>query len=307
MKQYIGIILSVIFAFTIRVLAEFDIVEINSISYLAITPMFLGFVPFFLNHQQFLHNTFKVVMFPLIAVVLFLIVAIITRLEDVFCLLIIGIPYIFISMIISLILRSILKNKEDGISKNAIPIFMIPILLGMIEKQLPKQQSELLVSNEIVINCDKRTVWSHLLSVPDLSDSRSSNSFTILGIPRPIKSTYDSVSNVRLGYFENGIVLNETVTKRDEFEKLEFKINLDKSKTSASPTLSHVLKSHTIEIENIRYELEALDKNTTKLKLSTTFTVNSNVLFYGKFWSELILDDFENNLLTSLKKVIEKQ
>ncbi|MFT5779238.1 MAG: hypothetical protein ACI837_002195 [Crocinitomicaceae bacterium] len=305
MKHYLGIILSVIYALTLRGLAEFKIIEINSLSFLIITPMLLGFIPFFLKDKSFLKSIFKTILFPLISVLLFLLLAVITRLEDLACFMIIGFPYILFSIAVSLILRELFKDKDDGISKNAIPIFMLPILLGMIEKQLPKENADLSISNEIVINRDKQDVWNNLLAVPDLTDDGSKGFVNYLGIPRPIRSTYDALNNVRLGYFENNIVLNESVVQLIELEKLVFKINLDKSQLASSPTLAHVLNNHTIEFDTIKYELSSIGERQTKLKLSTKFTINSNISFYAQYWSNLIINDFETSLLKALKRAIE--
>jgi len=307
MKQYLGIILSVIYALAIRGLAELNVFEINSLSFLIITPILVGFIPFFLKQPQFLKSTFKVITFPLISVLLFLIIAVITSLEDLACFIIIGTPYIICSVFSSLILREIVKKRDGGISKNALPIFMLPILFGAIEKQLPKEKTELLICNQIVINKNKESVWNNLLAVPDLSNDIGNSFINDIGIPRPLRSTFDSVKNVRLGYFENDIVLNESVIHRVEYKKLKFKINLDKSHLSNSPTISHILKNRNIEFDYIQYETSQINKNKTKLKLSAKFTVNSNIPFYGQYWSNLIINDFETSLLNSLKKVIERE
>ena len=241
MKQYLGIILSTISALVIRILAELDIIEVNSISYLIITPMLIGFIPFFLKQRSFLDSYLKVITFPLFAVLLFLILAVISRLEDLICFIIIGSPYILFSIIVSLVLKKILKKRNDDILKNALPIFMLPILLGTIEKQLSKEKSELDISNEIIIHTNRKTVWDNLLSVPDLSKQTKNSFLNYIGIPKPIKSTYNPVTNTRLGYFENEIILNESVVQRIELKKLAFEINLEKSNFDNSKTLKHIL------------------------------------------------------------------
>lgn len=307
MKQYLGIILSVIYALAIRLLGEMDVIEINSISFLIITPILIGFVPFFFKQTDFLRSTFKVIGFPIISVLLFLLIAVISRLEDVACYIIIGFPYVLISATVSLILRSIFEDKNKGIHKNALPIYLLPILFGMMEKQLPKQETELTISNEISINSNAQTIWNNLLDVPDLKNERKSSFIHILGIPRPIKSSYDAKTNIRLGYFENDIILNESIVENIHLEKMTFKINLDHSNLKNSPTLQHVLENKNIEFKHITYQLSAINGEETKLKLTTSFTVHTNISFYGKFWSKLIIEDFETNLLQSLKSAIEKK
>lgn len=291
----------------IRVLAELDILEINSISYLLVTPILIGFIPFFLKQPSFIESSFKVTIFPLISVLLFLIIAVISKLEDLLCFIIIGSPYILFSIIVSLMLRAILKKQDDDVLKNALPIFMLPIVLGVIEKQVAKEKTKIYLSNEIIINCNDQVVWDNLLSVPDLSNVQEDDLFNYIGVPQPIKSTYDSITNIRLGYFENDIILNETVVQRVELKKLVFKIDLDKSHFENSKTLKHILKNRNVEFHTIQYELSPIGENQTKLKLSTKYAVHSNVPFYGQYWSNLIINDFETKLLKALKNILEKE
>lgn len=305
MKQYLGIIASIIYALIIRVLAEFNLIEINSITYLLVTPAILGFIPFIFRNDKFYNTILKAIFFPLISVLLFLIIAILTHIEDILCLLIIGWPYILVSIIISVGLYTILKKKDIDFSKNRLSIILLPILLGSIEKELPKHSSQHAISNKVIINTNAETVYNNLLEVPDMKESTNIGLSNYIGVPRPICSTYDKKLNIRKGYFENGIVLYESVDFCKINSELVFKIDVSKSALKNSPTLQHVLTTGGIKFKNIRYKLIILDKNKTELNLSTEFEINSNLNFYGKYWSELIINDFEKNILNSLKKNLE--
>lgn len=305
MKQYLGIIASIIYALVIRLLAECNVIEINSIAYLIIAPAVLGFIPFFFRNDKFYSNIWKAIFFPLISVLFFLFIAILTRIEDIICLIIIGWPYILISVILSVGLHSALKKKDNGISKNMMSIVFLPILLGAIEKELPKHSTQHLISNKIIINTNAEMVYNNLLEVPDMTESINIGLSNYFGVPRPIYSTYDKDLNIRKGYFENGIVLYESVEYSKINSELVFKIDVDKSELKNSPTLQHVLTTGGINFKNIKYKLIKLDENRTELKLSTEFEINSNLNFYGKYWSELIINDFERNILNSLKKNLE--
>lgn len=307
MKQYLGIIASSIYALIIRILAEFGVIEINSISYLIVGPAILGFIPFLFRTNKFYNSIWKAIFFPLISVLLFLYITVLTRIEDIFCLIIIGWPYILISVLFSIGLYLILKKKDNnGISKNMMSIVLLPIILGAIEKEIPKLATKHTISNKIVIHSSAENVFNNLLEVPDMSESTNDGLSNYFGIPRPLFSTYDKELNIRRGYFENGIVLHETVAYSKINSELIFKIDIDKSDLKNSPTLKHVLKTGGINFKLIKYEVHKLNENKTVLKLSTSFQINSNLNFYGKYWSKLIINDFERNILNSLKKNIEK-
>jgi len=306
-KQYLGILLSAVYALIIRLLGGWDIIEINSISFLIIAPMALGFIPFYFSGKGYRRSWWKAVLFPLISVLVFLIIAVITRLEDLVCFIIIGAPYIAFSIMVSMGLYFLTKEKKEDIKKNAWSVLSIPLLLGMVEKQLPKYTTEHQISNEIIINQPDSVVWKNLFAVPDLRKANTPGTLNSLGVPQPTHSIYDPKTNTRLGYFENGIVLHESVIESKKNRKLSFAIDIDKSVLEVSPTVDHVLKNKSLEFKYIGYELKRLDNGKTSLKLTTSYCIHSNIPFYGEMWSTTIVNDFERNLLRSLKKVLETE
>lgn len=306
MKQYLGILLSAIYALIIRLLGGWELIEINSVSFLIIAPMALGFIPFYFSGKGYRRSWWKAVLFPLISVLVFLIISVITKLEDLVCLIIIGAPYIAFSIMVSLGLYMLTKEKKEDIKKNTWSVLSIPLVLGMVEKQLPKYTTEHRISNEIIINQPDSVVWKSLFAVPDLRKANTPGILNSFGVPQPTHSTYDSKTNVRLGYFENGIVLHESVIESKKNRKLSFAIDIDKSVLEVSPTVDHVLKNKSLEFKYIGYELKRLDDGRTCLKLTTSYLIHSNIPFYGKMWSTSIVNDFEQSLLQSLKKVLER-
>ncbi len=306
MKQYLGIIITVFYALLIRGLAHIQVIDVNSIAFMFITPVVISFIPFFLNNQKFLENNVKIIFFPIISIILFLSLAVIKQWEDIACFLIIGFPYVLISIGMSFILKWIFQNNYTKFKKNTLAIFILPVLIGNIEKKLPKIKSTYTISNDIIINESTPKVYSKLLAVPNLTQVNKKGLLNIIGIPQPIYSSYNKATNTRFGYFENHILLKEKVIENRVNKKLVFKILDKESNFKSSPTLLHIFETKNLEFKNITYTLSKISNNQTKLQLSTEFTLNSNLRWYGKFWSNLIINDFESNLLKSLKKVIEK-
>ena len=312
MKTYLGLILSAIYGLLIRFLGERDVMEINSLSYLILVPMAIGFIPFFYKESRYRTTWPIAVFFPLLSVVIYLITAVITGLEDLICFFIIGLPYILFSVVVSVILFMVLKKKRrdtgsenDIVDQLSVSVLLLPILFGQIEKQFPKMETRMELAREIQINLPDTVVWNNLHAIPDLSGVQASGIFSYLGVPRPIKSTYNRTENIRLGYFENGIVLHESVVKEIPCKELVFAMDVNKSSLGSSPTLKHVLKGKSLKFHSIIYELKRINKHATTLRLKTDFSIYSNVPFYGTFWSKGIIADFENSLLRSLKQVLE--
>jgi hypothetical protein len=304
-RQYLGIILSVAYALVIRLLGEWNVIEINSLSYLIVAPMALGFVPFYFGGKGFRTSWVKAVFFPLISVLLFLLIAVVTNLEDILCFIIIGAPYIVFSIIISVVLFSLNKEKKNEPNQKAWSVLLVPVLFGMIEKEFPKQKTTHLITHSVLIDQPDTLVWKNLFSVPDLTKSTVPGFINYLGVPQPLYSTYDPKTNIRLGYFENGVILNESVIESKSNVRLTFAIDSKQSFFGNSPTLQHVLVSGLVKFDYIRYELRKQGDGKTLLKLSTKYMIHSNLPLYGKFWSELIIKDFEQKLLGSFKRVLE--
>lgn len=311
MKSYFGIIFSAIYALTFRVLVEFNVLDINSWTYIILVPFVMGYIPFMFDKKAFMESRLKSVFFPLLSVTLFLFIAFITRLEDLGCFIILFPPYVFFSIVLSVIFRYIL-NAEDSqnsnkIKRNGLVFLVIPILLGNVENYFDKKESKLIVYHKIFIKAPKEKVWKNLFSVPDLTHYIDRSTFNYFGFPNPVRSEYNEKTNVRLGYFSNGIILNESVVGSKPFEELSFKINVEGSNLESSQTFDHILKNKNLVFNTITYKLQSVDKNTTELTLVCDYKVRSNLPFYGEFWSENIILDFENKLLKALKKQNETQ
>lgn len=305
MKQYIGLFAAVIFALIIRYIVEYELIEINSIAFLIITPTILGFIPFLFTKSDIYRHLWKAIIFPLLTVLLFLVISISLRLEDIACLIIIGWPYILISALTSVILYYLVKKKNRKITKNYSPLLLAPLVFGMIEKDLSKDSSNMLIVEKVTINVEDEKIYSNLFEIPKLTEYSELGFSHRIGIPVPSYSTYDAQLNIRQGYFDNGLMLSEKVIDMVPNRMVAFEIDVTKSHLEKNPTLMHVLGSKSVEFKSIRYTLRPINEKRTELTLSAEITINSNLRSYGEFWCDLIIRDFEKSLLTSLKDKLE--
>ncbi|MGX7667991.1 hypothetical protein [Flavobacterium pedocola] len=306
LKPLAGILFSALYALIIRYAAAFGYIDINSSSYLIIAPMVMSFIPFFLNDETFLKSILKCICYPLLAVVLFLVIAVISRIEELLCFIIIGLPYVLISVFTSLGLRQIMKNrKKNRLQANLLPLLLLPFLSHAVENHIGKQTIEHKTESTIIINTDNETIWRHLHAVPNLSKFTRTSFINSIGIPKPIHSEYDPVKNIRLGYFDNGIILHEKVVEEQHGKKLSFSIDMQKSTIVNSPTLENVIKEESIQFDKITYELTRISSKTTAVKLTCNYRLKTNLTNYTKFIAGKILLDFEENLLNALKNNLE--
>lgn len=303
MKDNLTILFSAIFALIYRILVEIGVLDIDSFTFIIFIPIIIGFLPFLLQRKM---NPLKVIVYPILSVLLFLLIAFFMRLEDLGCFVILLPPYILLSIVVSLIIYYLKKDfGKDKIKVHILPLLILPVLSGFFEKQIQEKESIYKISNKVMINESNVTVWNNLLNVPNLTNYIDKSIYNYLGFPNPIKSKYSNVSNVRIGYFSNDMQLNEKVVKSDYLKEISFAINLDKSNFDSSQTLKHAMKSKNIIFNSITYKLDKHQKNVVKLELECQYKISSNIPLYGEFWSKRIINDFEIKLLNALKRKIE--
>lgn len=310
-SQYLGIFFGVIYGLIIRILGDTenfaDYYNIYSISFLWVTPIIIGLFPILFASNEIYKSKVKLFFYPIITVILFLITTLITRIEDLVCLLILGFPFLLAAGIIGLLLGAFVKNRIKD--KKLYSIILIPLLLNPIENLFPNKVEIYNVSSEIIINKSKAEIFPNLLSVPTISVNEYTTGFyQTIGIPRPINSEIFTNENemFRIGHFTDGLKLYEYVSEITENEFVNFKIDLSKSQLRATPTDQHLLKSNYFKFENINYTLEYISDSETKIILNCDYRIESKMNFYANFWAKSIIGDFEERLLKSLKLKLEK-
>lgn len=310
-KQVIGIILGALYGLAMRVIMNANIGEIYidnvfSFSFFWIVPIVIAIIPILFAREEILKSTAKQFYFPIFSVFLFFIIALVTKLEDLMCLLILSLPYLLIAGIIGLIAGFIINKRK---ANRLLSIAILPFILSPIEDVLPNDIEYNRISSEVIINKSDTLIWNNLIEVPEIKLTEYNKGFfNYMGIPRPIHSKLKQIGSkeYRIGYFSEGLELYETIAQQEFLKYLEFEIHIDQSKLRDLPTDSHVLKGSYFSFESISYTLEKLGENKTKLVLSCSYKLESNMNGYANFWAQHILYDFETRLLESLKFKFER-
>lgn len=309
-SQYLGFVLAIVYGLTFRLIADVDGMEdlysIYSITFIWIVPILMGLLPILFSSNKIYLSKLKLIFYPIITIFLFLIITLVTRLEDIFCLLILGIPFFISAGVIGILLGTFVKNKV--INKKLYSIFLVPFILNPVENMLPNTIEEFYVEKTIIINKSKVEVFPNLLEVKTIGEEQYGNGFfQMIGIPKPLKSKiyHKNESTYRIGYFTEDFKLFESIDEFRENEFVSFQIHLNKSKLRDKPTDIHLIKSDYFKFGKISYKLIEVNKNATKVVLSCNYTLNSKMNFYANFWAKTIIADFEERLLKSIKENIE--
>lgn len=292
-----------LYALAMRILAEYDQVDIDSITFTILTPMALGFLPFFFESSGYRKSLLKALFYPFVSILLFLFITVQIGLEDLLCIVVIGFPYILSSLLVSWFTFVILKHRKENINKNYLPLIFLPFVLGPLENQAPKSTSSLEIKNEILLNMSEDELISVLYEVPQLNIQHDNYWLELCQVPLPSFSTFDSKKNTRIGHFTNGMTLFEHTVRKGN--NLIFYIDFEKSSFAHVPTIKHVIDAKTLAFDYIAYSWTKRNDNQIQLTLSTKVKLHTNLQPYARFWTKILLDDFEKSLLKSLKKKIE--
>ncbi|MDR0792783.1 MAG: ABC transporter permease [Chitinophagaceae bacterium] len=308
--KYIGIVLGALYGLLFRIIGNKDSVvnfyNIYSITFVWVTPIVISLIPILFSKNELYNSKLKLVLYPVLAVLTFWILALSSGLEDWICLLIIGFPFFIVAGITGLIVGAIIKHNK--INKKLYSIILLPLILNPIENLFPNEIKTYTITSSIVIDKRDETVWNNIIEVPEIKDNEyNAGLFNYLGVPRPIKSKIEQHDgNVyRVGYFTEHLKLYESISKEEKNRFVNFKMHIDKSQLRNKPTDQHILKSNNFKFENISYSLKPINENKTELTLKCEYTIESKMNGYANFWASSIIKDFEVRLLKSLKTKIE--
>ncbi len=311
-SQYIGIVLGAIYGLCMRWFVDADVFNefysIYSICFLWITPIIIGLFPILLASNEIYTSRRKLFFYPILTIILFLIMALVSGFEDFVCLLIIGIPYLVVAGLLGLLLGVLVKNNKKH--KSLYSLVLIPFLVNPIEEMIPNISTTYSVSSEIMMEKSKEEIFPNLLSVPTLSDVEYKDGFyQFIGIPRPVFSVISMEDNQmhRIAHFTDELKLYEYVSELKENEFVNFKIDLSKSQLRATPTDQHLLKNNSCRFENINYTLLPISAEQTKVILNCDYRVDAKMNFYANFWAKSIIGDFEDRLLKAIKIKLEQE
>lgn len=306
-SEYIGIILGALYGLLIRILLNFDLFgdfDIDVFNYIFIfgIPIVIGVIPITYSSTELYRSKLKQFFYPLLTVLIYIISSIVTGFEDFICGLIIGFPGLIIAGIVGLICGS--RTKEKMNDKKLYSILLLPLFLFPIENIFPNKTENIKIEKSIIVNNQPEKIFPNLLDVPKINKEEYQDGFyQYIGIPRLIESKSFVQNNqlVRVGAFTDDLELYEYVTKLEENKYVNFKIDISKSKLRQKPTDQHVLNGNYFKFENISYQLQKVNSKQTKITLSCEYQLTSKLNWYGNFWAESIIQDFEMRLLKSLK------
>ena len=229
-------------------------------------------------------------------------------LEDLICLIILGAPFFALVTIVAFIVRLVLIYRQRHKDK-LLSILLLPFLAAPLENMLNSPISENRVETMITIEAPPHWVWEKIIRVDEISpDEYKSGLFNQLGIPRPISATLNEEKRggVRTGHFWGGLKFTEVITVWQPHREVAFTIAVDNATIGKQIFQRHVLGGNYFKFLNARYRLKENQDGSTSLVLTSGYRLTSKVNFYGKFWGDWMLKDFQKRLLAVIKARCER-
>ncbi len=310
---YGGILIGGLYGLLMRIFFDVGYKTLNfadlfSITFVWIVPIIVGLTPLIFSSREDLGMMMYRVLRPILSVLTFFVFCFITRLEDIICLIIIAIPFLIVAGISGVIFGGvILRNrKKKGILYS---IFLFPVLAGIIEPNFPTPTENFETTSSILINADKNDVWSNIVRVNKIDETEYKKGFfNYAGIPRPLFAELDkdTLGGTRIGHFDGGLKFEEKITGWNKHDSVTFDIKIIPSTTNRTIFERHILNGRHFKFLNATYKLRANNIGQTELLLTTKYQMDTKINFYGEFWGQHLLTDFQERLISVIKNRCEK-
>jgi hypothetical protein len=291
--------------------------DLYSLTFIWVVPMVIGTIPMLFATERQIRSINYRIFAPLGSVGLFFVFCFSTRVEDVLCILILLAPFLFVAGLAGLLLgawihyRRIKKQiKSQDFRDSVFGIILLPFITSVLEPNLPTATETYEVRSSILIDQTPAQIWKNIVRVAPIKENEYPKGFFYYaGVPRPLYATLskDTLGGLRKGYFEGGLMFQETVMDWKPEQKIELSVKIVPSAMGNGIFERHILASQRFNFVKAAYLLEKdTETGKTKLTLLTQYELSSNLNFYGAFWGNWLLDDFQSRLLRVIKKRCEK-
>ena len=304
----IGIVIGIAYGLVTRLVFG-ERATLASITYLFIFPTILGIFPLIFADNDQLKSYKNIIFIPWLTVATYFLTMFLVGIEEFICLLILAGHFFILGTIGAFIYRLVQINKQKNKGKILTLIF-IPFLFAPIEEYIKSPSATFKIESDVIISAKPGTIWNNIVEVKTIQENEyNSGFFNDIGIPRPIRATVDrkEIGGQRIGSFEGGLKFVETITQYEPKKIVSFDITVDPKSVRPNVFDQHVLNGNYFTFVDATYELTPLSNGQVNLKLSSNYQLTSTINFYGKFWGDIILKDFQDRLLYVIEKRCETE
>ncbi len=298
----LGILIGAVYGIVTRVVFG-ERATLASITYLFLIPAILGVVPLVFANDSQVRSYRNIIFIPWITIATFFLTTVLVGLEEFLCLMILAGPFFILGTIGALIVRLVILHRRNN---KLLAVMVLPFLISPAEEAFTSPSEIYSVGSTVMITASPETVWENLIEVPTIRDDEyTPGLFNRLGIPRPLSADVSAKEKgaTRIGSFDGGLRFVETLKEFKPHERVSFSIVVDPDTVGPRVFDQHVLNGNYFTFIDAGYDIADAGNGHVRLTLTSRYQLTSKVNFYGKFWGDMILKDFQDRLL----KVIEKR
>ena len=289
-----------------------DPLELEKISwsFIMLLPYSLGMLGNYVGLQRELFSLKKAVVFPWLFCVAF--VAFVAATVAVtmgageaagmmFCMLI-GLPIFLPAASVGGVTMWLIYQNKKLASLMLLLALMSPVFSGTVEARFDTDRATTTTATYIDIAASPETIWENITAVSPIgAGEHRPNWIHYLGFPRPMEATlsHEGVGGVRRGMFDSGLRFDETIVVWDEHRQLAFEIT-ETSESLLPPPLD-IIDNEQFDVIGAAYRLEPLGDGRTRLHLTSEHALKTRFNGYGGFWTNLVMDIVQDDILELVK------
>ena len=256
--------------------------------------------------QPIFQNLFKI---PFFASVLIIAFTVVVLREGVICL-IIMLPIVFITLMIGALAMRLICFALWKPTIKIYSIALLPVLLFLILPDFSKDfygQTQ----REVIIHAPQNQVFQAINHIGIIRPEEVPSSFIFtMGFPKPVFGMTEqrAEGTVRTIEWERGVKFEETVQASHAPYLLSWNYQFRPDSFPKGSLDDHVeVGGKYFDLLKTDYQLERVDKNTTKLILTIDYRVSTEFNWYSKLWTNYILNEFSDVVMTIHKNRLEKK
>lgn len=307
LKKYAGILLGALYALILRLVFNIQGLEhaynLFSITFIWVAPVIIGLIPLFYANKNQLESWSYRIFSPVLTVLLFSLICLLTRIEDLICLWVLMLPYFFGAGLVGLIAGEIIKKRK--VKKGTLySLIILPLFLSPIEQQIEPVSERYTVETKVLIQAPPDRIWENIIRVKEIEAGEYEKGFfNYAGIPRPLYAELDkdTLGATRIGHFEGGLKFEEKVTTWERNEHIAFDITVVPASIRKTVFDQHILKGQHFKFLNASYRLQPLADGQTRLILTSSYALNTHINGYSSYCGNQLLSDFQERLLEVIK------
>ena len=312
---FLGVSLIAVYGVFARLIFGFQGVSdvlggVVTLGFLFLIPVTLGGLTVAVLPQRYKTSWPHAIFLPWLTCLIVIGVIAIFALEAVVCL-VLGLPiFLPMSSLGGLIAWLIARERaKDKVQLTLVIFLLAPYFVATLESRFPNPTSIRTVETRIVINAPGDVVWDQITSVPTIQpEEHHPAAFHLLGVPKPVRAMLPRgavVGAMRRSTYEGELHFIEAVTVWQPDQGFSFTIDLVSPQTAPWPW--NQIGGPYFELLDGAYRIEPLDDKRVVLHLSSRHRLSTKFNVYGGFWTDFILGDIQNYILTVVKGRAEAQ